>query len=211
MLNLPNSITLLRLVMVLIFTVALTLGGMSVGEIADIEALPPGAWFVPVSGASAVALWAFVVGAVSDFLDGYLARKYNLITNFGKLIDPLADKILVCAAFVYLSSVGMCPFWVTVLIIFREFLVTGLRQLAALKGEAMAADTSGKWKTGLQLGFCIACLFHLAYGGNAPQPLRYFSIGESGEWCRAFFLWGSLLLTLWSGAHYCAQAPKLLR
>lgn len=211
MLNLPNCITLLRLVMALVFSLALALGGMPQEAIASIEAQPQGFWFQAISVASAVALWAFVVGAVSDFFDGYLARKYNLITNLGKLIDPLADKILVCAAFVYLSSIGMCPFWVTVIIIFREFLVTGLRQLAALKGEAMAADLSGKWKTGLQLGFCIACLFHLAYGGNAPQPLRYLSIGEGGEYCRAFFLWGSLILTLWSGLHYCAQAPKLLR
>lgn len=209
--NLPNSITLLRLVMVLIFTLALALGGLSEAEIQAINSLPQGGWFHAISGASAVALWAFVVGAISDFLDGYIARKYNLITNLGKLIDPLADKILVSAAFVYLSSVGMCPFWVTTLILFREFLVTGLRQLAALQGTAMAADASGKWKTGLQLGFCIACLFHLAYGGNAPEPLRYLSINEGGEYCRAFFLWGSLALTLWSGAHYCLQAPKLLR
>lgn len=209
--NLPNSITLSRLFMVVVFTAALALGSMSTAEIAAIEKLPQGAWFAPVSTVSCVALWAFVVAAVSDFFDGYLARKCNLVTNFGKLIDPLADKILVCAAFVYLSSIGMCPFWVTVIIIFREFLVTGLRQLAALKGEAMAADHTGKWKTGLQLGFCIACFFHLAYGGNAPQPLRFLSIGEGGEYCRAFFLWSSLILTLWSGAHYCAQAPRLLR
>lgn len=211
MLNLPNSLTLLRLVMVLVFTTALALGGMAPAEIPAIEHLPMGGWFHPISCAASVALWAFVIGAISDFLDGYIARKYNLITNFGKLMDPLADKILVSAAFVYLSAVGMCPFWVTVLILFREFLVTGLRQLAAIKGEAMAADRCGKWKTGLQLGFCIACLFHLAYGGNAPQPLRYLSIGEGGEYCRAFFLWGSLLLTLLSGANYCLQAPKLLR
>lgn len=211
MLNLPNSITLFRLIMVLVFTVALAMGGLSPADIPAIDHLPQGGWFDYISGASAIALWAFVLGAVSDFLDGFIARRCNLITNLGKLIDPLADKILVCAAFVYLSSVGMCPFWVTVLILFREFLVTGLRQLAALQGQAMAADTGGKWKTGLQLGFCIACLFHLAYGGNAPQPLRYLSIGEGGVYCRAFFLWGSLVLTLWSGAHYCAQAPKLLR
>lgn len=209
MLNLPNCITLVRLIMVAVFTLALALGEPTV---APPDTQWDGFWvFQPVNIAACIALWAFVVGAVSDFLDGYLARRFNLITNLGKLLDPLADKILVCAAFVYLSSVGMCPFWVTIVILFREFFVTGLRQLAALKGQAMAADLTGKWKTGLQLGFCIACLFHLAYAGHAPQPLRYFSIGESGEWCRAFFLWGSLILTLWSGLHYFIQGRSLLK
>lgn len=208
MLNLPNSITLVRLIMVVVFTVALASGEASV---ALVERCAPAAWLSPVSVSACVALWAFLIGAVSDFFDGHIARKYGLVTNLGKLLDPLADKILVCAAFVYLSSVGMCPFWVTVIIIFREFLVTGLRQLAALKGEAMAADLSGKWKTGLQLGFCIACMTYLAYGSHLPEPLRYLSTGEGGVWCRSFFLWGSLILTLWSGAHYCRQAPALLR
>ncbi len=206
--NLPNSITLVRLVMVIIFTVALA-AGAAVSPVAA-ESAPFDGWFVVVSLPACVALWAFVLGAVSDFFDGHLARKYGLVTNLGKLLDPLADKILVCAAFVYLSSVGMCPFWVTILILFREFLVTGLRQLAALKGVALAADLSGKWKTGLQLGFCIACLFHLAYGGNAPQPLRFLSVGEGGVWCRSFFLWGSVLLTVWSGLHYLVRGRHLL-
>ena len=208
--NLPNSITSLRLVMVVVFTVALAVGGES-GHNPVAATSGAGAWFEIVSVPACVALWAFVVGAVSDFFDGYLARKCGMVTNLGKLLDPLADKILVCAAFVYLSSVGMCPFWVTALIIFREFLVTGLRQIAALKGEALAADRSGKWKTGLQLGFCIACLVPLAYGGNLPQPLCFLSIGVGGEWCRAFFLWGSVLLTIWSGTHYLIRGSRYLR
>ena len=206
--NLPNSITLTRLVMVLIFTVTLAVGDTASSAAA--ESAPLTTWFAPLSLPACIALWVFITGAISDFLDGHLARKYGLVTNLGKLLDPLADKILVCAAFVYLSSVDMCPFWVTILILFREFLVTGLRQLAALKGEAMAADLTGKWKTGLQLGFCIACLFHLAYGGNAPQPLRFLSSGDGGVWCRALFLWGSVLLTAWSGLHYLVRGRKLL-
>ncbi len=207
--NLPNCITFTRLIMVIVFTVALA-SDATVSPAAA-ESAPFAGWFIALSFPASVALWAFVVGAISDFFDGHLARKYSLVTNLGKLLDPLADKILICAAFVYLSSVGMCPFWVTILILFREFLVTGLRQLAALKGMVIAADLSGKWKTGLQLGFCIACLFHLAYGGNAPQPLRFLSVGEGGEWCRAFFLWGSVLLTLWSGWHYLIRGRQLLR
>ena len=211
MLNLPNIITLLRLVMVLVFTVSLSSGSLAQPDVASIEQLPQGAWFSPISVAACVALWAFIIGAVSDFFDGHLARKYGLVTNLGKLLDPLADKILVCAAFVYLTSVGLCPFWVTALIIFREFLVTGLRQLAIMQGVVIAADRSGKWKTGLQLAFCIACMVYLAYGANLPRPLYDLSVGESGAWCRALLLWSSLALTLWSGAHYCRQSSHLLR
>jgi CDP-diacylglycerol--glycerol-3-phosphate 3-phosphatidyltransferase len=128
-----------------------------------------------------------------------------------KLIDPLADKILVSAAFIYLTAVGVCPLWVSILIIFREFLVTGLRQLAVERGFVMAADKSGKWKTGMQLGYCIACMVHLAYAGNLPEPLHSLSIGILGEWLRGIFLWSSVLLTLWSGIHYCISSRSFLR
>lgn len=211
MLNLPNSITLTRIFLVIVLTVALSLDGARPFEGASpMESLPCQGMFVPVSTGSAIALWAFVIAAITDFFDGYLARKYNLVTNFGKLADPLADKILVCSAFIYLTYVGLCPFWVSIIIVFREFLVTGLRQLAAAQGCVIAADKCGKWKTGLQLGFCIACLFHLAYAGNAPQPLRFLSIGIGGEWTRAIFLWSSLVLTVWSGLHYCLAGRRFI-
>ncbi len=212
MFNLPNIITLTRLFLVLVFTLALVWDGVPpiVGE-DPAETQPFAGYFVPVKAGACVALWAFIIGAVSDFLDGYLARKYNLVTNFGKLIDPLADKILVCAAFIYLTYVGMCPFWVSIIIVFREFLVTGLRQIAVDQGYVMAADRSGKWKTGMQLGFCISCLVHLAYAGNLCEPFRFLSVGVGGEWLRAGFLWLSVILTLWSGLNYCLQARRFLR
>ena len=126
MLNLPNTITLSRILLVIVYTVALAIDGSISPYINEVT----GGWFQPISTTACVALWAFVIAAITDFFDGYLARKYNLVTSFGKLIDPLADKILVSAAFIYLTAVGICPFWVSILIIFREFLVTGLRQLA---------------------------------------------------------------------------------
>jgi phosphatidylglycerophosphate synthase len=97
--NLPNTITLFRLVLTAIFCAAASAEG--------------------VVGYS-IALGAFVFGAISDWLDGYLARKLNLVTSLGKLLDPLADKILVCSGFVYLSAKGVCPVWVTALILCRE-------------------------------------------------------------------------------------------
>ena len=213
MFNLPNIITLVRIALVVVFAVALAIDGTTpfVNNTCPMDGIEFQGWFVPLQQGTCIALWAFVVGAISDFLDGYLARKYNLITNFGKLIDPLADKILVSAAFIYLTYVGMCPFWVTILIIFREFLVTGLRQLAVEKGFVMAADKSGKWKTGMQLGYCIACMVHLAYAGNLPEPLHSLSIGILGEWLRGIFLWSSVILTLWSGVHYCISSRSFLR
>lgn len=214
MFNLPNTITLIRIVLVVVFALALAFDSVAPFSdgVSPMETMEyKGWWFIPVTIGNCIALWAFVAGAISDFLDGYLARKYNLITNFGKLIDPLADKILVSAAFIYLTYVGMCPFWVTILIIFREFLVTGLRQVAVESGFVMAADRSGKWKTGMQLAYCIACLVHLGYAGNLPEPLHSLSVGVGGEWLRAIFLWASVILTVWSGTHYCISARSFLR
>lgn len=204
--NIPNILTVSRLILVILFTVVLAVDGAP----SPLRSVVSGGWFEPVSLAACVALWAFVVGAATDFLDGYLARKYHVVSDFGKLMDPLADKILVSAAFIYLTWVNMCPFWVTILIIFREFLVTGLRQLAVTKGVVMAADRWGKWKTAVQLVFCLACLANLAYGGNLPEPLCSLSIGTAGEWLRSITLWLSVLLTLFSGGNYCLQARKFL-
>lgn len=206
MMNLPNILTLCRIALVVLYTVVLAVDGLPHEGVNAVT----GGWFSPISVTACIALWAFVVAAITDFLDGYLARKYNLVTDFGKLMDPLADKILVCAAFIYLTYVDMCPFWVTIIIIFREFLVTGLRQLAATKGCVIAADWCGKWKTGAQLGFCIASMVPLAYGGNLPEPLCTLSIGLGGELTRGIFLWLSVLLTAGSGINYCIQGRRFL-
>lgn len=206
MLNLPNTLTLSRILLVIVYTITLAWDGSMSPLTNEIS----GGWFEPISMTACIALWAFVVAAITDFFDGYLARKYNLVTNFGKLIDPLADKILVSAGFIYLTAVGMCPFWVSILIIFREFLVTGLRQLAVEKGVVIAADKLGKWKTTAQLTYCIACMAHLAYGGNLFEPLRSLSMGETGWWFREIALWLSVILTLWSGANYCIKSRHLM-
>lgn len=204
MLNLPNILTLCRIALVVLYTIVLAIDGLPHSGLNTVT----GGWFSPISVTACIALWAFVVAAITDFLDGYLARKYNLITDFGKLMDPLADKILVCAAFIYLTYVGMCPFWVTIIIVFREFLVTGLRQIAVNKGCVIPADWCGKWKTGAQLAFCIACMTQLAYGGNLPEPLRSMSIGLGGEITRGVFLWLSVLLTAGSGINYCIRGRR---
>lgn len=191
--NLPNAITLSRLVLTAVF----------VGGTAFETAL--GHW---------IALVSFVIAAISDFVDGWLARKLGLVTPMGKLLDPLADKILVGAAFVYLSAEGFCPVWVTVMILAREFLVTGLRQIAMEAGQVLAADNLGKWKTGLQLTFCITCLVWFCFGplpaGNPFVDLvRYLSNPDG--WLIPVSLWLALGLTLLSGWNYMWASRNLLR
>jgi CDP-diacylglycerol--glycerol-3-phosphate 3-phosphatidyltransferase len=191
--NLPNAITLSRLVLTAVFVAGTAFGGNL------------GHW---------IALVSFVIAAISDFVDGWLARKLGLVTAMGKLLDPLADKVLVCSAFVYLSAEGFCPVWVTVVILAREFLVTGLRQIAVEAGHVMAADRLGKWKTGLQLTFCITCLVWLAVGpsdtGN-PVTALLRHLSNPAWWLVPASLWLALGLTLLSGWNYLWSCRHLLR
>lgn len=190
--NLPNIITLFRLLLTAIFCAA---------------ASAEGTW------GYAIALVAFVLGAISDWLDGYLARKMNLVTSLGKLLDPLADKILVCSGFVYLSAKGLCPVWVTALIICREFLVTGIRQIAVEKGTVIAADKLGKWKTTFQLTFIITALTHLTFELVSVdfwlvKLLQFLSKPE--HWLFPLSLWPAVLLTVVSGYSYVWKSRDMI-
>ncbi len=201
MLNLPNAITLIRIALVVVFTIAVTL-------------TPDEKW------GYVIALISFILAAFSDWLDGYLARKLGEVTTFGKLIDPLADKIAVSAAFIYLTSIDWCPAWVTILIITREFLVTGIRQIAQEHRVIIAADKSGKWKTAFQLAFCLASLFALVVKEAYPEslaalaPLAEFCCAHPNvaivPWIYHITLWTSVILTLWSGIFYCLMAREFL-
>lgn len=190
--NLPNSITFARLVLTAIFVVSASWGG---------------------TAALMVALITFLIATISDWLDGYLARKMNLVTSLGKLLDPLADKILVASAFVFFTSKGLCPVWVTCVIIGREFLVTGLRQIAVDKGKIIAADNLGKWKTTLQLAFGITCLLRLILDSSSPHEgflLFLKNLTSPNDWLFLGFLYGALALTLLSGLNYLRKSWNLL-
>jgi len=191
--NLPTAITLSRLVLTAVFVAGTAIGNAT------------GHW---------IALVSFVIAAISDFVDGWLARKLGLVTPLGKLLDPVADKVLVGAAYVYLSAEDLCPVWVTVLILAREFLVTGLRQIAMEAGQVMAADRLGKWKTGLQLVFCITCLVWFAFqeipGGNPLIDLFHYLSRPDG-WLQPASMWLALALTLWSGWNYLWTCRDLVR
>ena len=182
--NLPNALSLFRIVLAAAFTVLLSLASENM----------IGSWQVKA------AFTCFLVAAITDFFDGYLARKFNLVTDLGKLLDPLADKILVAAAFVLFTEHRLCPGWVTVAILFREFAVTGLRLLLVEKGVVLPADQLGKWKTVTQMAFCVITLFGLSF--NAEFTLL-FSLSK-------ILMYAALILTLFSGANYLIKGGKNL-
>lgn len=163
------------------------------------------------------ALILFIIAAISDFVDGWLARKMNLITPLGKLLDPLADKILVCSAFVFLTAEGLCPVWVTALIIGREFLVTGLRQIAIEAGQVLAADSLGKWKTAFQLTYLIAGMIRLTLDtlDAVEPPLSHLHTLTTpwgqGAWLMPLSLGLAVGLTVISGWNYAWSSRDLLR
>lgn len=168
--------------------------------------------------ANMLALVSFIVAAASDWIDGYLARKLNLVTTLGKLLDPLADKILVAAGFIYLSSnlnsKGLCPVWVTCAIIGREFIVTGLRQIAVEQGVVIAADRLGKWKTTFQLTFIITCLTYIAF--KQIEDRNWFTeflytLAKPDSYLMPITLWAAVALTLISGWNYLWGNKALLK
>ncbi len=191
-LNLPNSLTVSRLVLTAVFVVGFMQGSqMGYG----------------------VALFAFTIAAITDFLDGYFARKMGLVTSLGKLLDPIADKILTASAFIFLCAheQRLCPVWVVVVILAREFLVTGLRQIAVEKGKVIAADWSGKWKTTFQIGFCSTALTWLFLEALGQQESFLAQLANPESWLMPTFLWLSLALTVLSGLQYVWNSRDLLR
>ncbi len=141
----------------------------------------------------------FSTGAITDYLDGFYARRLGLVSNFGKIMDPLADKLLVSSAFIMLASLGWIPGWIVCIIIGREIAVTGLRNFLASNQKDLSASSLGKYKTGFQIASIIPLMIHFSYFG-----IDFHVVGM-------FFLWGALILTLWSGVDYFFRFRKVLR
>lgn len=141
--NLPNKLTILRVFMIPFFLVALL-----------VEGIPAGKW---------IALAIFIIASFTDMLDGKIARKYNLITNFGKFMDPLADKLLVSAALIALIPLGKIPAWVVIVIISREFIISGFRLIASDNGVVIAASYWGKIKTVTQMIMIVLLIADFSY------------------------------------------------
>ena len=141
----------------------------------------------------------FSAAAITDYLDGFLARKKGQVTTLGKVMDPVADKLLVSSAFIMLTSLGWVPAWMVCIIIGRELAVTGLRNIIAEKGEDLSASNLGKYKTGFQIAAIIPLMIHFRFLGLDVQL-----IGN-------LFLWGALVFTIWSGADYFIRSRSLLQ
>lgn len=188
--NLPNKITVSRFFMTMLF-VAL--------------AIAPADYEHHLLFWRASYFTAFLAG-ITDWLDGYLARKYNLVTNFGKLMDPLADKIHTVSAFVVLTEYGVVPGWITILILTREFAVTGLRVMAAKEGIVIAAAPIGKLKTGAQ--FIVLAVGGLIWVDWLPQSLWGRVLwGQVVIW--DVILYGVVILTVYTGFDYFHKGRAL--
>lgn len=141
----------------------------------------------------------FSLASITDYLDGYFARTRGLISNFGKVMDPLADKLLISSSLIMLSSHGSIRAWIVCIIIGRELAVTGLRNMMAQDGEDVSASMLGKYKTGFQISAIIPLLIHYEY-----FTIDFHAIGY-------FFLICALILTVWSGTDYFIRFRKLLK
>lgn len=142
--NLPNKLTVLRVIMIPVFLVFL---------LTDCAG----------DASKYIAAAVFVLASLTDMLDGRIARKYNLVTNFGKFMDPLADKLLVCSALIAFVELGYLPSWIVIIIISREFIISGFRLIAADKGVVIAANYWGKFKTTFQMIMTILLILQLDY------------------------------------------------
>lgn len=185
--NLPNQISLGRL----------CICGLFVGDVS-----------VPWAYSSTAALILFALGSLTDWMDGWIARRNNLVSDLGKLLDPLADKILVSAAFLVLLERGVVPLWAVVIIVAREFLVTGLRALTASQGAVLAAAPSGKWKTLAQMFYILFVLTQMALtelgGGRKPATAPFLEVPTT------FFLWLAVAITFVSGVAYFYRCRALV-
>jgi CDP-diacylglycerol---glycerol-3-phosphate 3-phosphatidyltransferase len=156
------------------------------------------------------ALIIFLIAGITDFVDGEVARRYGIITNFGKLMDPLVDKIMMAAAFISLVPLKAVPAWAATAVVARDFLITGLRLMATTKGRVLPAERLGKQKTSWQI---ITVIFFLAL--LAANELRYAD-ENSGWWFRAWheagpvLVWITVALTIYSGLGFAWRNRELI-
>ena len=174
--NLPNKLTILRMIMVPFFVLFM---------------------LVPIGGPSNkwIALAIFVVASLTDTLDGYIARRDHLITDFGKFMDPLADKLLVCSALICFVELGDLPAWMVIVIIAREFIISGFRLVASDNGIVIAASKTGKLKTISQMVMVVLVIADL---------------GGIFDVLKQIFIWLALILTVVSLIEYIAKNKNVL-
>lgn len=175
--NLPNKITVFRILMIPFFVACMLIKEIPYHEI--------------------IAGVIFIIAALSDLVDGKIARRFNLVTNFGKFMDPLADKLLVQSALLCFVANGLLPAWIAIVIMSREFIISGFRLVAADKGIVIAAGYLGKLKTVFQMVMSVMLIFHFSH----PVWLVTEQI----------FIWGSLILTIVSLIDYFIKNKDVLK
>ena len=175
--NLPNKITVFRILMIPFFVACMLIKEIPYHEI--------------------IAGVIFIIAALSDLIDGKIARRFNLVTNFGKFMDPLADKLLVQSALLCFVANGLLPAWIAIVIMSREFIISGFRLVAADKGIVIAAGYLGKLKTVFQMVMSVMLIFHFSH----PVWLATEQI----------FIWGSLILTIVSLVDYFIKNKDVLK
>ena len=180
--NIANRLTIARIIMIPLFLLMMCFPKDTLGMVNVFHSNLSVSWVL--------AMIIFTIASITDFLDGYLARKYHLITNFGKFADPLADKLLVMTAFITLVGASVIPMWIVAVIVCRELAVTGLRLLLVNDGEVLAAAWPGKVKTATQM---LAIIFLLI--DDFPVKGLPFSIGT-------ILLYVCLVATVYSGVDY---------
>ncbi|MGG4345914.1 CDP-diacylglycerol--glycerol-3-phosphate 3-phosphatidyltransferase [Paenibacillus lautus] len=191
--NLANRITIARMLLIPLFILFFAEYPLWLTENSSFFG------FIHVYG-TYVALGIFLLASATDKLDGYIARKYNQITNLGKLLDPLADKLLISVALIMMVQSGMVATWIAVVIIAREFVITGLRMVASEQGIALSADSLGKLKMVLQVIAIAAVLLD-----NYPfQLITMIQVDQC-------LMLAAVALTIYSGTHYLLNNYKLIK
>ncbi|MFZ3208844.1 MAG: CDP-diacylglycerol--glycerol-3-phosphate 3-phosphatidyltransferase [Geobacteraceae bacterium] len=185
--NLPNILTLMRIAAIPLLAVLL------------------------ISPSKCAGFWAaalFAMASITDWLDGYLARRMGIVTVFGKFLDPIADKLIVMAALIMLLPFNRVPAWMALVIIGREIVITGLRGIASTEGIIIAASDLGKFKTIFQIVAILGLLLHYDYYWffSINHPYLYVNMHNVG----IFYLWIATVITIWSGVDYLVRFMRVI-
>lgn len=185
--NIPNILTLMRIAAIPVIVVLL---------------------FSPSMNAGFWAAAVFALASITDWLDGYLARRMGIVTVFGKFLDPIADKLIVMAALIMLLPFGRVPAWMVLVILGREIIITGLRGIASTEGIVIPASNLGKFKTIFQIVAILGLLLHYDYHWffSIQHPYFYVNMHNIGM----FYLWIATVITIWSGVDYLWKFMRVI-